>query len=365
MNAKKLTLTVLLAGAVTVSAGAATADPSAHEIYVDGEKANVAAYVIGGNNYFKLRDIASILSGTDAQFEVSWDSANKAVHMTDGAAYTPVGGEQGLISGDSKDAQVSTHTIYLDNVQMSYDVYAIDGNNYFKLRDIAEDLDFNVTWDGENRRVLIDTGAAYVPEGETPAEPEQPEEETPVEEPEQPTGSLEGDTNGNGQIDSWEIVAPEVGSYSEEYEAYLQSTGEEIVTVTVNYEVINYSNLKVFENCDFPAVVWPCKGYGYMNGGESPFDETYAAYTFQVERDGTGSFEFRMPKSLYEKTLDGNSYFMVMPGLERASGYVYVDEDRYKSTGAQIENYNLSGSHSPIMMTVRYSPPIIIHDNNN
>lgn len=357
-----LAATTITAGAV--SPAPVTARPSQHAVYVDGQQENVAAYLINGNNYFKLRDIASILSGTDAQFEVVWDGDNMAVRITDGQPYTPVGGEQALIGSETKQANVSSHTVYLDNQKMNYDAYAIDGNNYFKLRDIAEDLDFGVTWDGENQRVLIDTGAEYVPEGETPVEePEEPEQETPVEEPEQPSSGLEGDTNGDGIINLWEVVPPEVGSYSDEYEAYLQSTGEEIVTVTVNYEVINYSNLKVFENCDFPAVVWPCKGYDYMNGGESPFDETYAAYTFQVEKDGTGSFEFRMPKSLYEKTLDGNSYFAVACGLDLSSNYVYVDGDRYASMGAQIESYNLSGSHSPIMMTVYYSPAIVIHDN--
>ena len=50
--------------------------------------------------------------------------------------------------------------------------------------DIAEDFDFNVTWDGTNQRVDIITTESYVPEDETetpttPEEPEQPEEEIP------------------------------------------------------------------------------------------------------------------------------------------------------------------------------------------
>ena len=349
-----LAATTITAGAV--SPAPVTARPSGHAVYVDGQQENVAAYLINGNNYFKLRDIASILSGTDAQFEVVWDGDNMAVRITDGQPYTPVGGEQGLIGSESKQANVSSHTVYLDNQKMNYDVYAIEGNNYFKLRDIAEDLDFGVTWDGENQRVLIDTGAEYVPEGETPVEePEEPEQETPVEEPEQPSSGLEGDTNGSGVIEPWEITGPEVGTYSEEYEAYLQSCGEEIVTVTVNYKVIDGATTKVFTNCDFPAVVWPAGPYGYMNNNDSPFDESYGAYTFQVEKDGTGSFDFRMPKSLYEKTLEGNSYFGIRCGLDKTNTYVYVDGDRYKSMTGQIEDRNLNENHIPVMMMIQYS----------
>ena len=72
---KKAILSTGLALALIASAGAVstTATPSTHKVYVDGEKANVAAYEINGNNFFKLRDIAAILNGTDAQFEVTWE----------------------------------------------------------------------------------------------------------------------------------------------------------------------------------------------------------------------------------------------------------------------------------------------------
>ena len=39
-------------------------------VTVDGSTVNFLAYNIGGSNYFKLRDIAKAISGTDKQFEV-------------------------------------------------------------------------------------------------------------------------------------------------------------------------------------------------------------------------------------------------------------------------------------------------------
>lgn len=42
--------------------------------------------------------------------------------------------------------------------------YNINGNNYFKLRDIGEAVGFNVSWVDETRTVAIDTTTGYVPE---------------------------------------------------------------------------------------------------------------------------------------------------------------------------------------------------------
>ena len=60
---------------------------------------------------------------------------------------------------------------------MYYTGYNVNDNNYYKLRDIAEDFDFGVTWEAETQSVYIETDEEYVPEGQ---EPEQPgEQETP------------------------------------------------------------------------------------------------------------------------------------------------------------------------------------------
>ena len=250
---------VILASLLVVNAVAATAvaKPSTHKVFVDGERANVAAYEINDNNYFKLRDVAAILSGTAAQFEVSWDEATQTITLTDDKAYTTVGGEMGSIPAASQVAEESTAAVYRDGTQVHYTGYNINDNNYYKLRDIAEDFDFGVTWDNDTQSVLITTDEGYVPEGEepeTPVEPEEPVDDKPV------AGDVEG---------------PAVGTYSDEYEAYLESTGEEIITVTVDYEVHDHATNELYKYGGFPAVVWPQKGYDYMNGGDSPFDETY------------------------------------------------------------------------------------------
>lgn len=58
----------------------------------------------------------------------------------------------------------STQTFYLNGQQIEMESYIINGNNYVKLRDIGEAVDFNVYWNGT---VQIDSGSPYT--GEAPA----------------------------------------------------------------------------------------------------------------------------------------------------------------------------------------------------
>ena len=55
-------------------------------------------------------------------------------------------------------AERSTHRIYVDGREVQMEAYRIKGNNYVKLRDIGEQVGFNVYW---NAGVQIDTGYPY------------------------------------------------------------------------------------------------------------------------------------------------------------------------------------------------------------
>jgi len=58
----------------------------------------------------------------------------------------------------------SAHSITVDGQPLAMDAYLINGENYFRLRDIAELADFGVTWNGDTHTVEIDTAAGYTPE---------------------------------------------------------------------------------------------------------------------------------------------------------------------------------------------------------
>jgi len=138
------------------------ASPTSSKVLVNGEVISFEAYHIGGNNYFKLRDLAAAVNGTQKQFEVEWDAAKNAINIITNRAYTPVGGELSTSANPkSKEAKPTTSKVYVNGQEVSFTAYNIDGSNYFKLRDIAKVIDFGVTWDGTTDTIGIDTSIPY------------------------------------------------------------------------------------------------------------------------------------------------------------------------------------------------------------
>ncbi|MEG1492557.1 MAG: stalk domain-containing protein, partial [Oscillospiraceae bacterium] len=106
-------------------------------------------------------DLAFALSGSEKQFDVGWDGAKNAISLTNGKAYTVVGGELvGKGSGD-KSGTPTASKIYLDGKEVSFTAYNIDGNNYFKLRDIGQTFNVGVTYDSATNTIVIDTAKGY------------------------------------------------------------------------------------------------------------------------------------------------------------------------------------------------------------
>lgn len=150
---------------VETPAQEATASPTASKVVVDGAEVSFEAYNIDGYNYFKLRDLAMAISGSEKQFEVTWDEEKNAINLVSGEAYTPVGGEFAVLAGtESVQATVNQSAIYMNGEEIELQAYRIDGNNYFKLRDVGEVFDFGVLWDGELNQIVIDTVVGYVVE---------------------------------------------------------------------------------------------------------------------------------------------------------------------------------------------------------
>lgn len=134
-----------------------TAQPSTDKLTVDGKSQVPTAYKIGGNNYFKLRDVAAMLSGTSKQFSVGYDGS---VILTTGQPYQSVGGELSGPASGVQSASVSNNVVYINGVKAELTAYQIGGNNYFKLRDLGKALNFYVGWSQE-RGVYIETDKPY------------------------------------------------------------------------------------------------------------------------------------------------------------------------------------------------------------
>lgn len=52
-------------------------------------------------------------------------------------------------------------TVLVNGEQVAFDAYTINQNNYFKLRDVGQAFDFDVTWDGANNTIVVDTNQSY------------------------------------------------------------------------------------------------------------------------------------------------------------------------------------------------------------
>ena len=123
---------------------AARAKPTKAAVTVDGKPVAFDSYNINGFNYFKLRDLAFTLRGTDKKFTVGYN--NNAVWLSTGAAYVAVGGEMSAKGTVEKDAVPSGDKLILNGNPLVAEAYKIDGSNYFKLQDLGTALGFGVDW---------------------------------------------------------------------------------------------------------------------------------------------------------------------------------------------------------------------------
>jgi D-alanyl-D-alanine carboxypeptidase len=137
------------------------AHPSSANLILDGLAMPLPAYLIEGAHYFRLRDVAYLLSGTAKQFGiVSWDPETSTAILLSGLHYDV--GEGGLIELDGPRPYAPTSSIiFFDGVECDFEIYLIDGFNYFKLRDLAILMDFFVYWIDATRTVIIETSVGY------------------------------------------------------------------------------------------------------------------------------------------------------------------------------------------------------------
>lgn len=149
------------AAALCLLAGTAQADVTAVR---NGSQLNVNdewgyyldVYNIGGSNYYKLRDIVCIMNGWNVPIGLEYNQSANRIDIITGGVYRIIGTElQSTSRKATVSAQESDIQVYVDGKQMSFDAYEIDGSTYFKLRDLAEPIGFDVQYNAATGQVAI------------------------------------------------------------------------------------------------------------------------------------------------------------------------------------------------------------------
>lgn len=150
-------------GGSSGSSAPAVAYPSTQEVEVNGEKHIFECYALkdaNGNdtNYIKLRDLADIMNGTSARFNVGWDGH---VTITQGQPYTRNGTEHSTPFSGQRPYTMATAPTLIDGTAVDLSAFILNddqggGYTYYKLRDLGAALGFAVDWSAE-RGIYIET----------------------------------------------------------------------------------------------------------------------------------------------------------------------------------------------------------------
>ena len=138
-------------------ASAADVTPSPQKLSVDGTDADCDKYNIDGSNYFKLRDLAYLLSKSDSRFSVAFDAESNAVTVVPGGDYVPVGGEL-----ERHTVILSSHILSEISAVCDYVMIISHGKLVASspIDDLGSALGFTVAFDADaNTAVVLSKGS--------------------------------------------------------------------------------------------------------------------------------------------------------------------------------------------------------------
>lgn len=133
---------------------------SSQNLRVNGETiTGLEIYNIDGSNYFKLRDVAYLLNGTESQFNVLWDAEFNCVILVMEEQYFPQGGECSYNGSDKSATAVKSSQEIITDIgdKVEAEAYNIGGNNFLKLRDLLSYTTASVDWDGKTNTIIVTT----------------------------------------------------------------------------------------------------------------------------------------------------------------------------------------------------------------
>jgi len=144
-------------------------------ISVDGNVQSVSCYNIKGYNYFKLRDVAKLMMGTQKGFDIELTQNGKPIAVV-GKTYTANGDELSPLNNKSIKVNPKFQSLSAMPKEGTYSntfvfkTYNIANYNYMSLRDIALAVDFSLGYDEASKTINIDSSSNYVYQSKSRAE---------------------------------------------------------------------------------------------------------------------------------------------------------------------------------------------------
>lgn len=163
---KKISLLLALLMLVTLMPAAlaesktVSAVKNTKAITLDGEKVMVGSYVVEGFNYLKLRDVAAIMNGKKAQFNVGYDNEKKLISVDLNQAYEKVAGDLAEITETKAKAKVELKKIVVNGEEKEIRTALINNSNYLQLRDLGELAGFGVGYDTKSQTIILKSDGA-------------------------------------------------------------------------------------------------------------------------------------------------------------------------------------------------------------
>lgn len=132
------------------------AQASKQKFLLDGKPIEWSAYLIGGKNYIRLRDVANILKNTEAKINVKYDKKDKSLAVTTKEQSDAATRDVATFAPKAK-ATISYPKIKIDGTSRNIQAGMINGSYYFQLEDLSEYLDFSVAYNNNTKSVEIYT----------------------------------------------------------------------------------------------------------------------------------------------------------------------------------------------------------------
>ncbi len=148
-------LPVLSTALILLSSVNAMTKVSGQNLIFDGKETSVKGYIIKNNNYFKLRDLASLLANTDASFSVNYIENKNIIEISREGNYTKTKDDLQELKDSNSDPKPSSQKILVDGEEISFNSYSVDGYNYFSLRELGRVIGFYVSFDKESNTVIV------------------------------------------------------------------------------------------------------------------------------------------------------------------------------------------------------------------